>query len=135
MGEPQLEALRARRMDAPEVQPEEFGRVSAFSGRSKVSGMHPDLEGQAILVSGHHGCRRLQGDRLIIDQSGGNHGMALEAIVLPERLIIDHLGRRITSTAPAVAPKPVIPMPVASTPVTRRCARWAQWSCLCGAGT
>ena len=43
--------------------------------------MHPELAGRAILVSGHHGWFSVgpeagagRGDRLIIDQSGGNNG-------------------------------------------------------------
>ena len=31
------------------------GRFPAFSGRSGVTPMHPDLEGNTLLVSGHHG--------------------------------------------------------------------------------
>lgn len=84
----QLRALRARRIDALEVQPKEFGRLSPLSERHAVSGMHPEIEGHALLVSGHHGIRKLKGDRLIIDQSGGKPGRSLEAVILPQRQIV-----------------------------------------------
>jgi hypothetical protein len=97
--EAQLEALRARRIDSLELQPKEFGRLSPLSERHAVRGMHPELRGHALLVSGHHGFRKLEGDRLIIDQSGGKPGRSLEAIILPDQQVI--------STDPAYFPEQV----------------------------
>jgi hypothetical protein len=58
-----------------------WGRLEALSGRAEVEAMHPELEGRAVLVSGHHGWLSLEGDRLICDSSGGYAHKPLEAII------------------------------------------------------
>ena len=61
--------------------------------------MHPELAGRAMLVSGHHGFTRLQGDRVIMDTSGGRVGdeWPVEAIILPARTVV--------GSKPAPAPR------------------------------
>ena len=70
---PQIEALRARDASATVLQVGAWGRFEAFSGRNEVAQMHPELAGQAILVSGHHGWLHIKGDRLICDSSGTSY--------------------------------------------------------------
>jgi hypothetical protein len=52
--------------------------------------MHPELEGEAILVSGHHGFTHRCGNRLIIDTSGGKAGdhNPIEAVIFPSRKLV-----------------------------------------------
>ena len=52
--------------------------------------MHPELEGEAILVSGHHGFTHRSGNRLIVDTSGGKGGdhNPIEAVILPSRKLV-----------------------------------------------
>ena len=106
--EDQLLALRSRDWRAEALQPEEFGRLLAFSARKAVLKQHPDLVGRALTVSGHHGKRwsgdgadatpapgeetpttEMVGERIVLDVSGGRAGgLPLEAIVLPTREVI-----------------------------------------------
>ena len=94
---PQLAALRARDVSAVLLQPATHGRIEAFSARGDVIGAHPDLErAGALLVSGHHGLRRGvggKGGRIILDHGGGrpDPALPLEAVVLPERLLVGSL--------------------------------------------
>ena len=95
--EEQLAALRSHRLDSPALQVGGYGRFEALSGRREVEQMHPELEGTALLVSGHHGFTRQHADRLIVDTSGGRCGdeHPIEAVVLPSR-------RLVSSTAPTM---------------------------------
>jgi hypothetical protein len=57
--------------------------------------MHPELEGRALLISGHHGTHFVSGDRIVLDESGGTpsdppRARALQAIILPERSVVPH---------------------------------------------
>jgi hypothetical protein len=79
--------------------------------------MHPELEGSALLVSGHHGFTAQSGDRLIIDTSGGKHGdhNPIEAIILPTRKLVSSTPDEALSTrfegwksAPSRTPVPEI---------------------------
>ena len=60
--------------------------------------MHPALveAGDTLLVSGHHGFTVAAGNRIIVDSSGGyvdaSKGQLLEALVLPERVLVGHDG-------------------------------------------
>ena len=54
--------------------------------------MPEQLEGKAIMVSGHFGVRYIDGDRIINDRSGGNSEKPIEAFILPERTIIKSWG-------------------------------------------
>jgi len=76
-------------------QAEYKARVVPFVGRGDVWKMHPDLDGKALLVSGHHGCYHAEGDRIICDKSGGNASSwrPLEAIIFPERKVIAHCSK------------------------------------------
>ena len=55
--------------------------------------MHPELEGKAILVSGHHGFTQQCANRLIIDTSGGKYGdhNPIEAVILPSRRLVSSM--------------------------------------------
>ena len=106
--EDQLLALRSRDWRAEALQPEEFGRLLAFTARKAVLKQHPDLVGRALTVSGHHGKRwsgdgadatpapgeetpttEMVGERIVLDVSGGRAGgLPLEAIVFPTREVI-----------------------------------------------
>jgi len=86
----QLEALHARDLSLAVLHEDgNPGRIEAFSGRYNLLQMHPELEGQALLISGHHGVFSIQGDRIINDRSRGTGGV-LEAILLPSRRVIPH---------------------------------------------
>lgn len=93
---PQLEALKARDLShAALFENGDPGRIAAFSGRDNcegdnVLGMHPELEGKALLVSGHHGYFHVTGDRIINDRSGGivRPGRPLEAMILSSRTVV-----------------------------------------------
>jgi len=110
----QLDALRAKDLSAPVLQLDERGkgkidgRLAPLSGRGRPSGalgetqrMHPELEiaGDTLLVSGHHGFTCAMGKRIIVDSSGGyideSKGQLIEALVLPERLLIGHNGMEL----------------------------------------
>ena len=76
--------------------------------------MHPELLADgALLVSGHHGLSFAsdQGDRIILDRCGGQpehlHSHPLEAILLPDRLVLGHDGseRALTTQAERVGVK------------------------------
>lgn len=86
----QLAALHNKMLDAPALQVGGYGRFEAFSGRGEVEQMHPELEGKALLISGHHGFTSQQADRLIVDTSGGRCGdeHPIEAVVLPSRRLV-----------------------------------------------
>ena len=88
--EEQLAALHSKRLDAEALQVGGYGRFEAFSGRREVEQMHPELEGKALLVSGHHGFTRQNADRWIVDTSGGKPGnqYPIEAVVFPSRHLI-----------------------------------------------
>ena len=88
--EEQLVGLRNKNLAARELQVGGYGRFEAFSGRREVEEMHPELEGKAILVSGHHGTTYQRGDRLIVDTSGGKYGdhNPIEAVILPSRKLV-----------------------------------------------
>ena len=96
--QPQLKGLRSKDIACPALQTK-WGRFEALSGRREVEAMHPELAGRAMLVSGHHGFTRLQGDRVIMDTSGGRVGdeWPVEAIILPARTVV--------SSKPAPAPR------------------------------
>ena len=70
------------------------GRFPAFSGRSDVRPMPVELEGKALLVSGHHGLLDVpeqgKSDRIICDFSGGapTEVRPISAVILPERTVI-----------------------------------------------
>ena len=90
---PQIEQLLARDYNAPAlVSEKDASRSTAFHARDPVKPMHPELEGKAILVSGHHSTFYNSGDRYIIDASGGTPSAAkpLQALILPERTITTH---------------------------------------------
>ena len=87
----QIDALKARDLTSPMLHERgDLGRIAPFSGRNGVLPMHPDLEGKAVLVSGHHGYNAISGDRIVLDLSGGVPSLQrpLQAIVLPERTIL-----------------------------------------------
>ena len=88
--EEQLAALHNKRLDAPALQIGGYGRFEALSGRREVEEMHPELKGKSLLISGHHGFTSQQGDRLIVDTSGGHPGdeYPIEAVVLPSRRLV-----------------------------------------------
>ena len=91
---PQIDQLLARHYDSPALRSErDVSRWVAFHERVIPKPMHPELEGKAILVSGHHSTYYNQGDRYIIDASGGTPSAngPLQALVLPERTITTHL--------------------------------------------
>ena len=91
---PQIDQLLARHYDSPALRSEQdVSRWVAFHERKIPKPMHPELDGKAILVSGHHNTYYNQGDRYIIDASGGNPSAngPLQALVLPERSITTHL--------------------------------------------
>ena len=52
--------------------------------------MPPELQGHAVLVSGHHGMVSVEGDRIIMDKSAGSVTSArpLQCIILPENVIV-----------------------------------------------
>ena len=90
---PQLNQLLARNYDAPDlVSTGEISRITAIHDRGAVKPMHPELAGQAILVSGHHSTFHQHDDRYIIDASGGRPSASrpIQALVLPERSIVTH---------------------------------------------
>ena len=59
--------------------------------------MHPDLEGSALLVSGHHHKVEVVGGRIILDNAGGEptYMSPLQAMVIPSRELVSS-----TSTPP-----------------------------------
>ena len=89
---PQLAALNARDLSASCLFAKgDSGRLLPLCERSAVEPHHPELANiGALLVSGHHGFASLQGDRLILDASGGRPaaGRPIQAVILPERAII-----------------------------------------------
>ena len=90
----QLDQLLSRGHHAPDlVLAGDASRSVAFHGRGLAKPMHPELDGKAILVSGHHGMNYNLGDRFIIDASGGNPSAdaPLQALVLPDRNITTHI--------------------------------------------
>ena len=90
---PQIAQLLAREYDAPALYSKwDASRWVAFHEREIAEPMHPELDGKAILVSGHHSKYYNLGDRYIIDASGGRPSASqpLQALVLPERSIIKH---------------------------------------------
>ena len=93
----QLERLHARDLGAAVLHEDgDSGRLSALSGRHGVLPLPAELQGKAILVSGHHGFADLSHghpDRIVMDRSGGVPGRPLEAVLLPERTIIGSDGR------------------------------------------
>ena len=69
------------------------GRNPAFCGRTDVLPLPPELQGRAMLVSGHHGFADLahgHADRIVCDRSGGTpkEDRPLEAVLLPERTVV-----------------------------------------------
>ena len=91
----QLAALRKRDVSSTVLR--SCGRsqgVAALCGRKDVLQQHPELEGRALLVSGHHGFRDVSesGERIILDNSGGcpSRSVPLEALILPERIVVAH---------------------------------------------
>lgn len=87
----QIEGLKARDpSNAILYEKGDPGRFLAMSGRTNAFPMHPDLEGKAVLVSGHHGVFHIAGDRIINDLSGGCPGPVtpLTAILLPSRKVL-----------------------------------------------
>ena len=95
--EPQLAALRHRDAAAPQLQVKDYGRFEALSGRSEVKKMHPELQGKALLVSGHHGSTRIKEDRCIVDTCAGRNQLDLEGLILPEKELIS--SKELTAAA------------------------------------
>ena len=101
----QMHALRQRDL-ADEVLHEasDAARMPAMTGREAVLPMHPELGDEALLISGHHGISQAHAGmrRIILDRSGGKPSALeqhpLEALVLPERIVIghDHSERQLT---------------------------------------
>ena len=92
---PQMASLRARDLGACELHERTKDRIAALVGRRNVLPMHPELEGRALLISGHHGVHFISGDRIVLDESGGTpsgppRARALQAIILPERSVVPH---------------------------------------------
>lgn len=119
---PQLEALAARDLSASclhsrvgssqdfarsDGTPDQ-GRLAALCDRASAEPMHPELFGRAVLISGHHGFTRLDGDRIILDASGGRpaDGRPLEAILLPNRIVMGSDGSVQDRRPDAPPPKP-----------------------------
>lgn len=90
--EPQLRALRARDLSASCLHDKgtDSGRLVPLCSRQSVEPIHPQLAGRSLLISGHHGLSRIDGDRIILDASGGvpGPGRPIQAIVLPERTVL-----------------------------------------------
>lgn len=85
----QLEGLRALDAFAPALHTKVAGRLEALSGRSNVEGMPHELQGRALLVSGHHGFTRVGGDgRIICDSCHGSDRRPLEAVLLPSTELV-----------------------------------------------
>lgn len=90
----QLAALRARDLAAPALHDRgDKGRNPAFCGRTDVLPLPPELQGRAMLVSGHHGFADLahgHADRIVCDRSGGTpkDDRPLEAVLLPDRTVV-----------------------------------------------
>ena len=118
----QMRALRRRDLADPVLyQPDDQlirERLTFCTEREKVWGMPPELEGRAVLVSGHHGMSFVEGDRIILDRCGGQPKAfaapwdaacfhPLEALILPERTVVGHDGstRDLTSKKERVGVK------------------------------
>jgi len=80
----QLQALRGRDLTR-KVLYDGIDRIASLSDRRTVEALPDELDGKAILVSGHHGKRQVTGDRILCDRSGGKHDSPLEALHLPSR--------------------------------------------------
>ena len=88
---PQLAALKARDLSSSCLHAgADSGRLVPLSERRAVEPMHPELAGRALLLSGHHGFASLEGDRIILDASGGlpAAGRPIQACILPARTIV-----------------------------------------------
>lgn len=80
--EVQIAALKARDLSSSVIQ-KSHGRIDPFSGRAEVRGMPKDLARSAFLISGHHHFSDSRDGRVIVDRSGGEYGLPLEAYILP----------------------------------------------------
>ena len=91
-GQAQLDALHTRDVSQGILQ-QSFGRIDAFHGRWDVEKPHPDLEDKALVISGHHGFKHIEPNRIIMDNSGGSPAprATLDAIILPEREVVTSL--------------------------------------------
>eukprot|EP00252_Welwitschia_mirabilis_P017571 TRINITY_DN38915_c0_g1_i1.p1 TRINITY_DN38915_c0_g1~~TRINITY_DN38915_c0_g1_i1.p1 ORF type:complete len:318 (-),score=34.37 TRINITY_DN38915_c0_g1_i1:304-1227(-) len=77
----QLELLMNRDVTLPRIEP--------LSGRRNVWEIPSELlETNTLLVSGHHGVLYMEGNRFIIDESGGLEHRPIAAIVFPSRKIV-----------------------------------------------
>ena len=86
----QLEALRRRDLFDRTIHPAHdkyLGRFEPFHGRQSVLPIPSDLKGKAVLVSGHHGCTFVKGDRYVMDVSGGVPSAHAHSLILPERVV------------------------------------------------
>ena len=89
--EVQLAALAARRINSTVLYENgDPARFSAFVGRSAVVPAPADARDTMFLVSGHHGFHSVEGNRFIIDASGGvpATGRPIQALVLPDRVTL-----------------------------------------------
>lgn len=88
--EAQVAALKRRDFRAPILIDKEPGRLEVLSGRNNVRAMHPELVGSTILVSGHHHKVEMRGDRVILDNAGGEPPFSspLQAMLFPSREIV-----------------------------------------------
>lgn len=89
----QLRALHARRLAGDHAALYEDNRKARFAsmhGRRDVLRLPEDLRGKAVLMSGHHGICKIEGDRIIIDASGGRPrpGHPIQAVIFPERILM-----------------------------------------------
>ena len=85
----QLAALRRKDMAAEVLwEKRKPGRFASLSGRSNVVRIPEALRGKATVVSGHHGMTCVDGDRFIIDEGAGSPHKAMEALLLPDRVVI-----------------------------------------------
>lgn len=99
----QLASLSARDLSAAVLyEHADPSRLAPLVGRQNVLPMPPELYGKALLISGHHGFADLahgHPDRIVMDRNGGRPGRPLEAVVLPERIVVSSDGT-VTAAPP-----------------------------------
>jgi hypothetical protein len=78
--EDQLTKLRNK--DANEVW------VEPLTGRWNVVDVPEDLDKDITVISGHHGFLSVGPQRVIVDESAGNPGTPIAAVVLPDKQVI-----------------------------------------------
>lgn len=85
----QLGPLRERNFTSLALQPRELGKIESLSGRRRVQDIPRELQGQMLIVSGHHGFTRISDDdRIICDTCAGQDSRVLEAVLLPSKEIV-----------------------------------------------